>query len=721
MAKRAAKRAKLAATKRSSGKRKVHRTIPRTPDEVDENLPVVTEPVSHDPTRLAGSQARGFWSLPLHSLIHVDWSRRVDLFPHAPGTSRLQSVVYGNRTYGVESLDPRTMGNPDIELLPDCRYYIVPISEDDQSTDSPSRLLLIQSQIDTEEPGPYIVVIRPSDTPESGESFAHLSIIGGKDDSEAITTIEHTAGLVVAVLTATEDASPSSPTQPMPPPPPPPPQGQPELTPTEPDLGLMACLDYLNGIKAVYTSSESALTRVQSRFYSYLRNQYALATIPIVVGKTVFDERQGHRITTRSYQPRLAKTKPGVIVQVIKDGFKRGQEIVQYAEVVVNQPAASWLRRMKKVRPGRYYVEIQTTEPLAIEKLIDEATGHFQVLDLIYSILAILHSQKSDMIYSLATNLQRYADSSISLSQLIDSIYNLLKTAQLEPLRLRYARRDVPADKHFNFIILGTDAALDVTREIILRQAAEQNTHTYFVPPNVEWLKAHLQQTCRADDQICDVLARGIATLSTNLAFAPDLLVEQTVTKIGFQHSDEANGQELTPEFIATEVIPYLRAIADLQRTIDGIRRQESHQVIITSITQGTVTVGFQGGKDALEFIFTMLIPWKRAHAKEMAQLEKEKMAAEIHAINEQASETNARANETNAKAELEKQQARKVSLENSQLQLDLADKAAEKIYGTEWHNLSEDKKLETIKWLLPSVTVIAESQLLLSSGKPLE
>jgi hypothetical protein len=129
MAKRPTSPVKVARTKRTSGKRKTHRTIPRTPKEIGENLPVVETATTLDPTQLAGGASGDSWSFPLNNLIRVDWSRRVDMFPHAPGKSRLQSVVYGDRTYDVESLDPRTMGDPDVELLPECRYYIVPIRE----------------------------------------------------------------------------------------------------------------------------------------------------------------------------------------------------------------------------------------------------------------------------------------------------------------------------------------------------------------------------------------------------------------------------------------------------------------------------------------------------------------------------------------------------------------------------------------------------------------
>jgi hypothetical protein len=243
--------------------------------------------------------------------------------------------------------------------------------------------------------------------------------------------------------------------------------------------------------------------------YDYLQRRFDYTPIPIRVGTTHFDERQGHHTVDKSFSPRLARAEPGVIVQTIRDGFKRGEEIVQFAEVVSNQPAASWLRRIKKVRPGRYYVEIQTTVPLAIERLIDEATGHFRIIDLIYSILAIMQSQMSNG-HSLATNLQRYADSSIQLSQLglhlraVKDSPTIHYGFDMHAVTLLYKR---------SFIVLGA-VALDP--EIILKQLPTK-VYILTVPPDVEWLK-HVAAT-RDGRQICDALAKGIATLLTNLAF----------------------------------------------------------------------------------------------------------------------------------------------------------------------------------------------------------
>jgi hypothetical protein len=149
--------------------------------------------------------------------------------------------------------------------------------------------------------------------------------------------------------------------------------------------------------------------------------------------------------------------------------------------------------------------------------------------------------------------------------------------------------------------------------------------------------------------------------------------------------------------------------------------KQESNEVIITSITKGSFSVGFQGGKDVLDLILSLIIPWRKAHAKEIARLKEEKMKLDQEKLRAETRQIDAQTNETNARAAKERQEACKIFLENSQLQQalenGLAAKMAEEIHGPEWHNLPEDEKLEKIKLLLPSATVMMKSKLLLSLG----
>jgi hypothetical protein len=720
MAKRPAGRAKTAATKRSSGKRKVHRTIPRRPDEIDKNLPVVTEQNTHDPTQLAGNRSDDPWSFPLNSLIRVDWSRRVEMFPHTPGTSRLQSVVYGNRTYDIESLDPRTMGDPDIELLPDCRYYIVPIREEDQSQDAPRRLLLVRRRRDGEKLGPHIWIIGGDDPAQTAEPYATLHIIGNEEDMIIEAASSQPVGVVEAVLKTTPPLPPprtqtaARSAQPPPPPPPAPPdlrnprddQPAPAGLPNEPDPDLLACIDYFHEARAIYTNCGPALTRVQNKFYDYLRDKFSYTVIPIDMGATHFSDIEGHRLTQRPVSSRLVNVSPRVITRVLKDGYKRDQDVKRWAEVVTNQTPITMLRRIKRVRAGRLYVEIETPRSLAIEQLIDEATGHFSLIDGIYAVLALVDSQSSDL-NSLAAVLQRYTDSSLPLDQVTNRLYEQLKQIEIShaSMRLRYALRDAPRDREFDFIVIGNDKLLDETREIIIRQATRQDGRSYFVLPDVEWLKTRLRSPRLPDDQIVEALARGLATFLGNMAFASGLLEDQVISTIELAPDDPMRAQPLTPDLMTTAVSPYLSAIGNIQAALDRIRRRESGAVIITEVQANPIRVSFSGGRDAVRVIREDVLPWRRDNAWQTDGIKTRRTRMKVLEKEVKTSVT-ARARMNLLQDEIA---GREESLEKNESDLALAILQKN---GLDLSKLTKTDKKKWIQSMLPALATIIDSEL---------
>jgi hypothetical protein len=644
MAKRAARRAKNVATKRSAGKRKVHRTIPRSPEELDENLPVVAAPSSADPTQATGGGAGDAWSFPLNNLIRVDWSRRVDMYPHAPGTSRLQSVDYGGRTYTVESLDPRTMGNPDVELLPECRYYIVPIRDEDLSAVVPRRLLLVRRRRDGERLGPHIWIIGGADTDRAGdEPYATLHIIGGEEDLIDSWPASQPVGVVEAVLKVTPALRTQTAARSAEPPPPAPPAPLDLLTPRDnqpgtadlpkgPDPDLLACIDYFHEAKAIYTNCGPALTRMQEKFHAYLRDKFGYNVIPIDPGTTRYSEAEGHQLTQRPISTRLVNVSPRVITRVLTDGYKRGQDVKRPVEVVTNRPPITLLRRIKRVRDGRLYVELETPTPLAIEQLINEATGHFRLIDGIYAVIALARSLSSDL-PALAAVLQRFTDSALSLDQTTDRLYEFLQQIGIPrlSLRLRYALRDAPRDRQFDFITIGRDDLLEETRAIIIRQAARQDGRSELILPDVEWLKTRLRSPRFPADQILEALARGVATFLGGMAFAPGLLDDQVISTVELAPADPMRAQPLTPNFMATVVSPYLSAVGNLQALLDRVRRRESGAVIITEVQADPLRISFRGGREAVRVIREDVLPWRREQAWQLNALAQRRISREIY------------------------------------------------------------------------------------------
>jgi hypothetical protein len=478
-----------------------------------------------------------------------------------------------------------------------------------------------------------------------------------------------------------------------------------------PDPDLLACIDYFHEAKAIYTNCGPALTRVQDKFYTYLRDKFGYTAVPIDVGTTRFSDMEGHRLTERPIPARLINVPPRVIARVLKDGYKQGQTIKRWAEVVTNQPPVTMLRRIKRVRGGRFYVEIETPSPLAIEQLIDEATGHFRLIDGIYAVLALVDSQSSDL-NSLAVVLQRYTESSLPLDQVTNRLYEQLKQIGISraSMRLHYALSDAPRDQQFEFIVIGHAKLLDETREIIIRQAARQDGRSYFVLPDVEWLKTRLRRLRQIDDQTAEALARGIATFLGNMAFAAGLLDDQLISTIELAPTDPTRGQQLTPDFMASAVSPYLLAIANIQAALDRIRRKESGAVIITALQANPIRVNFRGGLDAVRVIREDVLPWRRDNAWQTDGINTRRIRMKDLEKEAKTSVT-ARARMNLLRDEIA---GREESLkkDESDLALDILQKN-----GLALSKVTDADKKELIKVMLPALAAIIDSELQIAIG----
>jgi molecular chaperone GrpE (heat shock protein) len=272
-------------------------------------------------------------SISLSNLVRLDWQHRQELFAHGPGATKLERFGFKGRTYNVESLEAGETGNGFVELYPELRYYIIPIYEEGQSLDAPQRFLLVRSQTDKGEQGPYILVVEPLEPLTPDDPFAHLHIVGGEDDTEAITSVSRTSGVVIAVLTAME-AIPG--------------QLAESLTetlslPTKPsassasaslDEDLLSCIDVLAIAQSSRPNAAKDFDAAHNKFLEYVQKHYGLDNIPIIIGQTKFDPTLGHSAATLANNPALPD---GVIVGVLRDGYRHNQKVVREAYVVVNK------------------------------------------------------------------------------------------------------------------------------------------------------------------------------------------------------------------------------------------------------------------------------------------------------------------------------------------------------------------------------------------------
>lgn len=129
---------------------------------------------------------------------------------------------------------------------------------------------------------------------------------------------------------------------------------------------------------------------------------------------------------------------------------------------------------------------------------------------------------------------------------------------------------------------------------------------------------------------------------------------------------------ELTPRFLSTVLAPYLEAVAAVQQVSDAVMRWPPRGVLVKSIShQSPIDVSLSGAADAITALKEDIIPWRKKHAKELAELRATHVRAEIRKKEAEALEIEARSEKETAESEKIRAEAAKVREEARQLQLE--------------------------------------------------
>jgi len=193
------------------------------------------------------------------------------------------------------------------------------------------------------------------------------------------------------------------------------------------------------------------------------------------------------------------------------------------------------------------------------------------------------------------------------------------------------------------------------------------------------------------------------------------------ITRIRLTSSAEIS---LTSTSLQSLIVPYLKALTDLQSLIDEIfHRLESNEVTIKFITQNSpINVGINGAVEATQLIQETVIPWKREHAQAMAKLletekmvEIEKKKAEVLQVRALATKERTEADRLRAEIVLQLEQAEKLRLENERLRLEIKRAKLElafEILNKLYPSLDEKDKVDYLMKLLPIIDTLAASNL---------
>ena len=179
----------------------------------------------------------------------------------------------------------------------------------------------------------------------------------------------------------------------------------------------------------------------------------------------------------------------------------------------------------------------------------------------------------------------------------------------------------------------------------------------------------------------------------------------------------------LTPQYLLGTIGPYVKALVDLQRVIDEIRGEAPHEVEIQSIRQRSpISVDVKGASDAIQTVRDMVVPWRRDHAKTMADLIEQEKRAEIEVKKAEILEKRATAEKNREEADRLAAEAAKLRQEAEQMRLE-NEKAKLELYRARIQlaldlvaqinpGLPEADRISFVIKLLPPLDVLIRSEL---------
>jgi hypothetical protein len=179
----------------------------------------------------------------------------------------------------------------------------------------------------------------------------------------------------------------------------------------------------------------------------------------------------------------------------------------------------------------------------------------------------------------------------------------------------------------------------------------------------------------------------------------------------------------LTPTYLESEVLPYFRALDELEGAICEMIGKGKKPITILSLRRRSpVEVSFDGAGDAIERVREDIIPWRRKHAQQMAWLaEKEKLEeirqkeAEILEIQAKAAETEAHREEIAAKAVKAREEAEGLRIQNERERVKLAQETfdlAVHVVKTIALNASPEEISRQVVTIMPALKTFIKSDL---------
>ncbi len=185
-----------------------------------------------------------------------------------------------------------------------------------------------------------------------------------------------------------------------------------------------------------------------------------------------------------------------------------------------------------------------------------------------------------------------------------------------------------------------------------------------------------------------------------------------------------SGGSKLTPSYLVEGVLPYIKAVAEVQEMILQIQGEQPQEVMIRSISQQAPSfrISFEGAREAIEVIQRWIAPWRRSQVESMARIQERKAGIEIAlAEAEMRAEELMRAKEKSeyeklaSEIDLKRQVAKKMQAENEQAEMNLQNERlalAPKVLAAYGPWLSDDELNKLVPRLLSPLILLSSVQI---------
>ncbi len=210
----------------------------------------------------------------------------------------------------------------------------------------------------------------------------------------------------------------------------------------------------------------------------------------------------------------------------------------------------------------------------------------------------------------------------------------------------------------------------------------------------------------------------GQATRMPQFIVAEELpWIDSTRSRVTFQLSSK---HHLTPQFLAAELIPYVRALAEVQYVLDDIANREPANVIVRFISQSSpISLSIEGIVKAFEVLREVIVRRRREHVSQMMLLEEKEKQAGIELIQAETLEAKARAarefaerEKLFAEAQVQRAQSMKLLLEIDKERFAFNIESGRQTLAMTSPNLLESEKLGHIERLMPAIGTLTDSSI---------